>query len=216
MSFKSSMLTLGFLFSITAQAAYDDSWYQDDFWSGEYGNGIAVYKENVSVPARPVMDRDIPASISCQLPFKAVFHPWNEARVVQYRTASKIIPLHAKEDFDYDTDNGIIFAKKGDLLEYLIYYSEGMFALRFKGVEYVVAQDILEKTDYDPSMYVPQEEWFKTTCVNGGEVWIFLSDLNSVDQNGDVVYFPGMGSWWPGYVEYGKVEDLTDEDLKGI
>lgn len=202
-------------FSALAIASYDDSWYRQDFWSGEYPNGVAIVKENVSVPARLTMDRDIPASISCQLPFKAVFHPWNEARDVRYVTAAKILSMQAKEDFEYETQDGVIKAKKGDLLEYLIYYSEGMFALRYKGKVYTADEGILEKTNFDYSMVVGQEEWFQVECVGGLSAWVYMKDLLQYDDDtGELIFRPGLGDWWRGFREYGKVVDLTDDDLK--
>ena len=40
------------LFSAAALAAYDDSWYQTEGWSGEYPNGISIVAEGVAIPAR--------------------------------------------------------------------------------------------------------------------------------------------------------------------
>src|SRR5512136_1866262 len=61
-------------------AAYDDSWYQVEHWSGEWPNGFSVARPGIVVQSRAAMDQDARRSIACTLPFKAVFSPWNSAR----------------------------------------------------------------------------------------------------------------------------------------
>lgn len=197
-----------------AYAAYDNSWYQADYWSGEYPNGISVVKEGVSVPARTAMDPEVQPSIECSLAFKGVYTPWNNARKITYKTASRIVPLKAKENFTFESDEGTkVKVKKGDTLEYLIYGSEGWFTIRYNAKEYLVDQTLLEKVQYDENAF-KQDEWMQVPCENGVTGWILLSDLVSSDEEGNSVFHDGLDSWFLGFREYGQATDLTDEDLK--
>jgi len=204
-----------FSFSAIAYAAYDNTWYQTEFWSGEYPNGISIVAEGVALPARAAMDLDQPVTIECELPYKAVFHPWNQARAARYYTAAKIVPLTAKEDLTlgFEGEEQVEVAA-GDLIEYLVYGAEGSFLVRYKGKEYTADQSLLEKVSYDEQkMEAPQDEWLNVTCVGGENAWIFLRDVVTVDRDGNSVYPQGVDSWFRGFREYGVVTDLTDADL---
>ncbi len=66
---KSVILVFVSLFSVGAWAAYDQSWHQVEFWSGEYPNGIAVISPSDAVlPARTAMDRDLPSAFNASCP----------------------------------------------------------------------------------------------------------------------------------------------------
>jgi hypothetical protein len=203
------------LFSVGAWAAYDNSWYQTQGWSGEYPNGISIIKEGVSLPARAAMDLDQPVTIKCELPYKAVFHPWNQARPAAYWTAATIVPMTAKEDVilnEGETDQ--VTVQKGELVEYLVYGSEGWFTVRYNGKEYGADQSLLEKMSYDQSkMEIPQDEWLNVTCVGGENAWIYMNEVYSLDRDGNQSYPEGIDSWYRGFRDYGTVTDLTDEDL---
>jgi hypothetical protein len=207
----SGFVSLAALFTgASAFAGYDNQWYQAAFWPGEYPNGFAVVGENVSVPARPAMDHDIPASMSCGLPQKAVFHQWNEKRKADFMTAAEILPMYAKEDFTYNSqDPHPLIAKKGDLIEFLIPLSEGYFNVRFNGEEYLADEELFEHVTYNAEPYTTKQDlWLKVPCTNGGDAWILFSDLWFVDKNGNSQFIPGLDDWWGGFKEYGKVEDL--------
>lgn len=220
MDFKRSVqivaITLTTFFCLSAFSAYDNTWHQAPFWSGEYPNGISVMREKVSLPARTGMDRDLPLSILCGVSFKAVYHPWNTARPAKYFTAAKIVPMIAKDDFKYETGEGAILSiRKGDVIEHLIYYAEGQFAIRFKGQEYTADHGLLEKVTYDEAlMETPQDEWLKIDCADGTAAWVYLRDLYYTHPNGHTLYLPGLDTWFWGFREYGVVTDLTDADLK--
>lgn len=204
------------LFSIPASAAYDGTWYQADFWSGEYPNGIAIVAEGVAIPARSSMDKDRPVTIECELPYKAVYHPWNQARPAKYRTAAKIIPMTANEAVTLGEAGDQAQVAAGELVEYLIYGSEGSFLVRYNGKEYVADQSLLEKMTYDEErMETPQEEWLNVTCVGGEDAWIFMNELVQSDRDGNPAWPEGTDSWYRGLREYGVVTDLTDADLGG-
>ena len=205
-----SLLVLGSTFAF---AAYDQTWYQANFWSGEYPNGFSIVKDGVSVPARASTDLDLPLDIQCSLPKKAVYHQWNAARQADFRTYSKIIPMTANVDLEIGyTETAQVRA--GDLIEYLIYGADGMFFVRYNGVEYEADQELLTKVTYDEkAMETPQDEWIGVTCLDGSTAWIFMRDLYTVDRDGNTAWMSGVDSWFLGFRDYGSVTDLTDAEL---
>lgn len=213
---KISVTTLILASASLALAAYDKAWYITEYWSGEYPNGFSVIQENTTVPARSEMDLDKPANIQCAVPFKAVFHPWNEARKANYMTASRIVNMTAKIDFELEGNNEEkVKVHKGDTVEYLIYGAEGGFTVRYQGVEYYGDQELFEKIEESQdSLDFHQDEWVHLTCGNGENAWIFMPDLSQTDEQGEVKTLPGIGSWGLGMRDYGQVTDLTDDDLK--
>jgi hypothetical protein len=60
---------------------YDESWYISSFWSGEYPSGFSVIKHNTFLLGRSGMDKSLSRSIECEMPYRAVIHPWNEERI---------------------------------------------------------------------------------------------------------------------------------------
>src|SRR5262245_32728803 len=76
------------------RTGYDKSWYISEFWSGETPGGFAVTRKNVTVTARSAMDKKLPRTVACPLPYLAVIHPWNKARnqknQARFFTATKI------------------------------------------------------------------------------------------------------------------------------
>ncbi len=197
-----------------AFAAYDSSWYQTQFWSGEWPNGFSVRRVGVVVVGRNTMDLDEVPSVNCELPIKAVFHPWNTARNelsnAEYHTASKIVPLRVKEEFDIpaDGEKPALHMTPGMVIEYLIYHSEGSFAIRVNGVEYEGDLDMLEHLEEGLEGRTQQDQWLKLTCVNGVTTWLNFADLSDPD------WQDGLNDVGNGLKEYGLAEDLTDEDLK--
>ncbi len=197
-----------------ASAAYDDSWYKADFWSGEYPNGFAVVADDVSLPARTAPDKDLAATLSCALPKNAVYHHWNASRPAEFVTYSKITPMYAKEDFVFDVlDDGAedLSITKGQLIEHLVYGAEGMFFVRIDGKTYEAYQDLydhLEPVDVESIAY---DQWVKISCGNKVEGWILYADLVSTDEEGNETYLPGLDSWYLGFHEYGDVTDIQGE-----
>ncbi len=214
-----ALILTGLFISTAALAGYDKTWHQAEFWSGEWPHGFSVVKPNVTVPARTAMDTDLKPTISCKLPYRAVFNPWNTARSkasnAHYWTASKIVTMTAKQDFTFVDEAVKLPIKKGDTLEYLIYYGEGSFAVRIRGKTYRGDQDLLEKMESVPDS--PNHEWLRLTCVDGQTAWIYLPDLTIKNKDGDDTYIDGL---WnasignPGVIEYGKARDLTEAEIK--
>jgi hypothetical protein len=208
-------IALAMLAASSALAAYDNTWHQSEYWSGEYPNGFAVIKKGVVVTGRTGMDLDLARSVSCELPFKANYHPWNSKRKAEYRTASKIVAMVAKEDVTIGYEADQITVKAGETIEYLVYGAEGMFTVRYNGKDYEADQSLFEKVSYDQALLdLPQDEWLKIACKNGKIAWLFLRDLHQTDSEGNETYVPGIGNWMKGFREYGKATDLTDRDLK--
>jgi hypothetical protein len=205
-----------------AAAAYDESWYVTEFWSGEYPTALAVAAPGVTVPARAEMDRDQPASIACALPYKALFNPWNEERSrlseARYFTASKIVPLVAREAFafEHDQEGGPLQIAPGQRIEYLIYGAEGSFLVRIDGREYAAYQDLCDHMEPVGDDDFVQEEWLNLRCEDGTPAWILLDDLMLVGEDGMVRYSDGLWNVTGGtlgFEEYGRTRDLTDEEI---
>lgn len=210
------------LFSYAAGAAYDSSWYQTEYWSGEWPNGFSVVKSGFSVTAREGMDKDLPRTISCELPQKAVYNPWNvkgnELRKTRYFTASKIVILTAKKKFSFKEDGREmkpILIRKGQKVEYLIYGSEGYFMIRLNGQEYTAGQDFLEKMEPVSEDAYVQEEWLNVLCGNGTSAWIFMADLKQPNGE-DLQWIDGLKNASigdPGVDGFGEARDLRDDEL---
>ncbi len=111
-------------------AGYDDTWFQSNFWSGEYPPGFSVTKKRTTLMARSGMDKDLPRDVACEMPYLALIHPWNKERIrksnLQFFSATKIIKMIAKEDFDFGDG---VTVKKGEVVEYIANRAEG-FVLR--------------------------------------------------------------------------------------
>ena len=89
-----------------ARTGYDKSWFISEFWSGEYPAGFSVTRKSTILMARSAMDKNLPRSVACAMPYLAVIHPWNTRRnqksKVTYWSASRIVNLIAKEDFVFE------------------------------------------------------------------------------------------------------------------
>ena len=217
------LVAISLLVGSEAFAGYDATWYRQELWSGEWPSGFAVVKPDVTIMARTAMDKDLKPTVSCRLPYRAVFSPWNTARNkasnAHYWTASKIVRMTAKQAFTFEDQNDDavkVPLKKGEAIEYLMYYAEGIFAVRVRGKKYTVDQSLLEKVDSPPDPANPQEEWLSLTCTDGQAAWIAMSDLVVKDKAGEEI--PMDGLWRasmdsPGVPEHGKARDLTDAEI---
>jgi hypothetical protein len=200
---------------------YDSSFHREEFWSGEYPRGIAVIEPNTSVPGRKAMDKDLKASIKCDLPYKAVFHVWNTNRAqksrAHFHSVQMIVKLIANHDFLFEdsASEATVAIKKGDEIEYLIPYAEGLFAVRIRGKRYTADQGLWERVT--PRDALPQpDEWLDLKCENGNRAWILINEL--CRQHGEKEICPrgiynGPG---PGMTGYGKARDLTEKEAKDL
>jgi hypothetical protein len=125
-----ALLVLVILWASSARtfAGYDDTWFQSNFWPGEYPPGFSVTKKRTTLMARSGMDKDLPRDVACEMPYLALIHPWNKERIrksnLQFFSATKIIKMIAKEDFDFGDD---ITVKKGEVVEYIANRAKGFF-----------------------------------------------------------------------------------------
>lgn len=214
---KPLFFVLSLLISVSASAAYDATWYQTDFWSGEYPAGFSVVKKGITVPARTQMDKDLKTSLVCPVDYKGVYHPWNPKQRATFTTFSKIVPLIVKEDADilvYGIDSEVkIPMKKGDVIEFLVYGGEGWFTVRINGENYDADQGLFEQVEpVDQSVFL-YDQWLEIDCV-GKKAYVLFEDLYTVDGDGNEKFINGLDSWFLGFRDYGSVTDLSNKDLR--
>ncbi len=213
-------IILSLLVCQSAWAGYDSSWHQAEYWSGEYPSAYSVIKRDVKVQARKGMDKDLAKDVTCELPYLAVFSPWNNPRneknKARYYTASKIVKLIAKQDFDFPTDDDkVLKIKKGQVIEYLIYGGEGYFTVRINGKEMGADQSLFEQVEPTKESDFVQEEWIHLECANKVTAWIHTADLEVVNtQTGETKRIDGISDAGNGIEGYGTVRDLTEKEAK--
>jgi hypothetical protein len=201
-----------------AHTGYDKSWFISEFWSGEYPPGFSVTRRNTILMARSAMDRNLPRSVACAMPYLAVIHPWNMRRnqksKVTYWSASWIVNLIAKEDFTFESEAAKIPIKKDDVIEYLRYDAEGAFEVRIKGKQYTAHHDLFDHVQENSKDQFVEEEWALLTCQNGTRAYIDLGDIHRDDSgksgSGEPGHrIPGINHVGPAMMGYGKARDLT-------
>ena len=197
--------------SSSALAGYDNTWFVSAFWSGEYPAGFSVTREHVTLMARSAMDKSLSRTVPCEMPYLAVIHPWNTARNqksdVRFSSASKIVNLIAKEDFDFISNQVRFKIRKNDIIQYLRNDAEGAFEVRINGKQYTASQDMFDHVQDVSSDQFVEDDWALLTCVNGGRAYIYLPDVAGV---------PGINDVGPGMVEYGKARDLTVREAQKL
>src|SRR5262245_54830431 len=179
------------------RTGYDKSWYIGEFWSGERPGGFAVTRRNLTLMARSGMDKKLPRTVACRLPYLAVFHPWNKARNqksrARYFTATKIFDLIAKENFEYGFSPFVSFSegggpdvklamKKNDAMQYLQYIGEGVMVVRIKGKDYVATGDLLDHLQDVPRKRFFGDKWVFLTCDNGVRAYIYFNEIDPAQE----------------------------------
>lgn len=216
-----------FFFSFDAQAqqqastGYDKSWFVSPFWSGEYPSGFAVIDKKVVIAGRAKLDKNAPRTTNCELPYLAVIHPWNDTRrkkdKIEFWSATKIVPLTAKENFEFSPDPKTRIAiKKGNVIEYVRNSAEGLFQVRIGGKVYDAEQELFEHMeDVAQESFTDEDEWVVLNCVQGGRAFIFYPD--------DLFDPKSPDKFQPGLIEYGKLgldgpygqrKDLTEDEAQ--
>ena len=210
--------------SALPRTGYDKSWYISEFWSGETPQGFAITRKNVTVMARSGMNKKLPRAVACRLPYLAVFHPWNKARNrknhARYFSATKIVNLIAKEDFEYQfgpfesrpedaSREAKLVIKNGDVIQYLQYGQEGAFVVRLKGKKLVAHSDLFDHVqdglrDRFLKNKFPEDEWVSLTCQNGARAYIYFQDVYPAP----TVKVPGVNV--PGLQAIGDGGDARD------
>ena len=207
-----------------ARTGYDKSWFISEFWSGEYPAGFSVTRKSTILMARSAMDKNLPRSVACAMPYLAVIHPWNTRRnqksKVTYWSASRIVNLIAKEDFVFESNSGGIPIKKDDVIEYLRYDAEGAFEVRIKGKQYTAHQDLFDHVQENSKDQFAEEEWALLTCQNGTRAYIDLGDIHrDSGKSGSGApghRIPGINRVGPAMMGYGKARDLTAREAQEL
>jgi len=209
------------LSSTGVAAGYDASWYIVGFWSGEYPAGFSVTRAGTTVMARTGMDKDLPRTVPCVLPNRAVIHPWNQARNrknrIEFRSATRIIRLVAKKNFMFDGSvdkkDVQIPIRTGDIIEYVYNMGEGLFQVRIGGKEYTAWQGLFEHVEDVPKDQFVEDDWVVMTCENGKRAYIFRDDLR--DPENLEKFVPGIADVGPG-LQYGRTRDLTAAEAREL
>jgi len=206
------------------ETGYDSSWYISNFWSGEYPPGFSVIESGTIVKAREKMDKDAPQNVRCELPYRAVIHPWNNERIkksqIEFLSATKIVPLIAKQDFVFEgflaKDSIKIPIKKGDIIKYIRNDSEGSFEVQITGKEYTGDQNLFDHVQDVAANQFKEEDWMRLNCENGKRAYIFLDEIISENDDHSDRYAPGTTGVGPGQTEYGKARDLSDSEVRQL
>jgi hypothetical protein len=196
-----------------AFAGYDASWYRSEGWPGEYPTGFSVIGTAVTLAARTDVDRDLPRSLSCAVPQKAVFHPWNGKRKARFVTMQKVAPMTAKEDLTIGVDN-TADVKKGEIIDFVVPGAEGSFTARYKGQLYEGDQSVFDSVTVDEALLDTRDLWIGIACAGGATGWLMVDELK--DSKSRSGWASGLGSWEPGRIDYGKVRDLTDAEVRKL
>jgi hypothetical protein len=145
----------------------------------------------------------------------AVIHPWNAGGInkngIEFISASKIVPMIAKQDFKfsgYAGEKAVKFpVKKGMTLNYLRYNAEGTFEIEISGRQYTADQDLFDHVDDTSLADSAADQWVLMTCTNGNRAYIYFDDLVNV---------AGIADVGPGVTEYGKARDLTPAEARDL
>ncbi len=162
---------------------YEKSWYIADFWPGEYPSMFSVNMDGVELYGRAEMRLSAPKNIACSVPKLATFSPWNykrnEADKILYKSVTevrnytmsrdlKISATQEKDDKEVKLD-----LKQGDILSFLVYYSEGYALYRYDNQNYVLNQGDLEGEELTE---VAKDLWLRLPANEGGSCWVLYKD----------------------------------------
>ncbi len=192
----------------TASDGYGAAWYRAEGWSGEYPNGFTMV-ENARLTLRESPNLSAPATVACEFPVTATYHPWNEARVasdgLQFLSFTRIqdyeitAPLEAVVYDDAAVEKLVNFAP-GERWTFLLYHAEGYFLMRYRDVEYQAGQELFEVSKPLGREFEPADsyhEWLGMTC-DGRTGWLFRAEIEGN---------PAFGG--PNITEYGIALDAS-------
>lgn len=205
--------------SVNAFAAYDNTWNVSHFWSGEYPNGFSVTVPGTIVMGRLAADPLLKRNVTCEMPYLAAIHPWNENRArknkITFIGFTKIVELTMKEDYKLVSDEKSIELKRGDKIEYIQNYSEGAFAVRVNGEQYDADQELYSHVEPVDETQFAEDNWLLMTCANGKRAYIFFTDLFTETKDG-TQWVEGINRTGPGMFDYGRVRDLTAKEAREL
>ena len=195
---------------------YDETWYEADFWPGEYPNGLIVLETDVTISVRTDINPNVSPSLECKMDYLGVYHPWNEERVKSHKlrffSQTKIIPLTVKSGFEYPYSSeigGELKSKRyivGDKISYLGYLSEGFGLIDIEGDAIEIPISILHESTDMNSRLDESHLWVETDC-DGRKAYVLVSDLEGRQ---DI----RIGN--EGISEYGLARDLSENEVNAI
>ena len=187
-------------------AGYSEPWNKIPFWSGEYPNAFGVVAPDVRVLANTEINKDAQGSLDCPLPQKAVYSPWNAARVetdaldfitMVYPTKITLNEAIELETYVSETPTTLSL-KAGDVMTYETYLAEGWFIASFEGGSYELQENELpQSTVFEQGP--EDDEWLRLTCADADQTqaWVKYSDI---------IKTPGIEAYH--YMGYGEAADL--------
>ena len=173
------------------QTEYESSWYIADFWPGEYPPRFSVMKDGVELLGRTEMKLTSPKNVICPVPKRATFSPWNfdrnQADNLRYWIVAKVSTVTVTEAFtihsirEIDDVEVMLDLKKDDILEYLVYQSEGFALFRYNDENYIIDAGSFEgkaKPEENPR---EDDLWLRLPAEGGGYGWILFNDALETD-----------------------------------
>jgi hypothetical protein len=217
-SLSSLFVLVILLESASAFAGYDDTWFIQKSWSGEYPLGFSVTKKRTTLMARSGMDKDLPRDVACEMPYLALIHPWNKERIrksnLQFFSATKILKMVAKEDFDFGDD---ITVKKGEVVEYIANGAEGFFGVRIGGKPYDADQSLFQFVETPTQDQFVEDDWVLLACQGGNRAYIFVYDLGVRRWPDASAFVPGISDEGPGLAGGpSSARDLTEQEVSAM
>ncbi len=192
-------------------ANYDESWFVDYSWPGEYPSGISIMEDGVVIPARSTPDPDAEFDVSCPLEVGATLHQWNEARVTEddlhFIAATETIAQNVTTaatltvwPFESEAEEPVTLdIAPGDTITVIRYYGEGFGAMQMDGVNYQT--DLMELYEYleEDETYVDEHKWVLATCddAESTRAWMRLDEALETEGTLDTLL-----------TEYGVAEDI--------
>ncbi|MEL6416455.1 MAG: hypothetical protein AAFQ15_16105 [Pseudomonadota bacterium] len=164
---------------------YPDGWEMQLYWSGEYPNAFSVTEEGVTVMGRETISYGGDPSITCTLPHKATYSPWNRDRNDSDRVeyVSMVFPttFTLKEDVTLavlvgDGEEELSLSAEDQMI-YKSYLAEGWFIAEKDGVQYEMNEsDLPQSTVYEQGP--EDQEWVRVTCGDAEKTraWVLYED----------------------------------------
>jgi hypothetical protein len=185
----------------------EDRYTITPFWSGEYPSAFAIVRDDVTLFGRSEMNPFTDTDVTCKMPHKATYSPWNTARTeaddLTFQTAVPTRNITLNEDLtiealDRDTgDAAQLTLTTGDTLSYINYLSEGWFVASYDGVEYEMNESDISGDKATWSDAATPDEWVDVKCENDTRAWL---------RYGDVITKFGVRRY--NYTGYGEAADL--------
>lgn len=174
---------------------FPDGWDMQPYWSSEYPNAFAVTQEGVTVMGHETITYGEYPPIYCGLPYKAVYSPWNAARIesddLSFITMVYPTTITINEDTEVEVFLGkeveMLALKAGDQLIYKSYLAEGYFMAEKDGALYEMNEaDLPASSDFEQGPEA--QEWVYVTCADAAQTraWVLYED--AINANGVAPY----------------------------